>query len=110
MVAAASGSDAPPVDSDAATIHPDTWVSRISDDYTEAPLSNVDRALCDFVMKLTKTPRAMGELDVAALREAGLDDVAINDAVQVIAYFNYINRIADGLGIDLEPEMPDAPS
>ncbi len=47
----------------------------------------------------------MGAADVEALRAHGFDDVAINDAVQVIAYFNYINRIADCLGVDLEPEM-----
>ncbi len=41
------------------------------------------------------------------LRRHGFDDVAITDAVQVIAYFNYINRIADCLGVDLEPEMRD---
>ena len=39
------------------------------------------------------------------LRGHGFDDVAIHDAVQVIAYFNYINRIADCLGVDLEPGM-----
>lgn len=43
--------------------------------------------------------------DVEALRAEGLDDRAISDAVQVISYFNYINRIADGLEVDLEPEM-----
>jgi len=48
----------------------------------------------------------MTEADVVALRDVGLDDLAVNDAVQVIAYFNYINRIADGLGVDLEPDMP----
>jgi alkylhydroperoxidase family enzyme len=42
---------------------------------------------------------------VAVLRAAGFDDVAIHDATQVIGYFNYINRVADGLGVDLEPEM-----
>jgi len=42
---------------------------------------------------------------VDALRGHGLGDDAISDAVQVIAYFNYINRIADCLGVDLEPEM-----
>ena len=44
--------------------------------------------------------------DIVTLTAAGLSDRAINDAVQVIAFFNYINRVADGLGVDLEPEMP----
>ena len=47
----------------------------------------------------------MGLPDVELLRTHGLDDTAIHDATQVIAYFNYINRIADCLGVDLEPEM-----
>lgn len=44
--------------------------------------------------------------DLDRLREVGFDDRAINDATQVIGYFNYINRVADGLGVD--PEPPDA--
>jgi alkylhydroperoxidase family enzyme len=42
---------------------------------------------------------------VETLRAVGLDDRAISDAAQVAAYFSYINRVADGLGVDLEPEM-----
>ena len=45
----------------------------------------------------------MTEDDLAPLRAAGLDDRAITDAAQTIAHFNYINRIADGLGVDMEP-------
>jgi uncharacterized peroxidase-related enzyme len=75
-------------------------------DYTTARLSPTDRALCDYAIKLTHTPAAMSQADVDALRVHGLSDRAINDAVQVIAFFNYINRVADGLGVDLEPEMP----
>lgn len=56
-------------------------------------------------MKATLTPAKCGQADVDALRAIGLDDAAIHDAVQVIAYFNYINRVADCLGVDLEPEM-----
>lgn len=44
----------------------------------------------------------MSETDVAALRRHGFDDAAIHDTVQVAAYFNYINRVAEGLGV--EPE------
>ena len=40
---------------------------------------------------------------------AGLDDVAIHDLIQVTGYFNYINRIADGVDVELEPEMPPRP-
>ena len=47
----------------------------------------------------------MGAADVEALRAHGFCDTAISDATQVIAYFNYINRIADCLGVDIEPEM-----
>lgn len=43
------------------------------------------------------------------LRAAGLDDVAIHDAIQVVAYFNYVNRVADGVHVDLEPGMPPYP-
>lgn len=70
-------------------------------------LSAADAALCAFAVKLTLTPGACGAADVALLRSAGFDDRAIHDAAQCIGYFNYINRIADGLGVDLEPEMRD---
>jgi alkylhydroperoxidase family enzyme len=51
----------------------------------------------------------MQRADLEALRAQGLDDVAIHEAIQVIAYFNYINRVADALHVDLEPDMPDYP-
>ena len=47
--------------------------------------------------------------DHAPLRANGLNDRDIHDATQVISYFNYINRVADALGTDLEPEMPARP-
>jgi uncharacterized peroxidase-related enzyme len=62
------------------------------------------QALCVFAVKLTRKPAAVGRDEVDALRPHGLDDAAIHDAIQVIAYFNYINRVADGVGVDDEPE------
>ena len=43
--------------------------------------------------------------DINRLERSGFSQEAISDAAQVVGYFNYINRIADGLGVDLEPEM-----
>ncbi len=54
--------------------------------------------------KLTLTPQDMVEADVEGLRAQGFDDRAIHDLAQVAAYFSYINRIADGLGTDPEPD------
>ena len=63
------------------------------------------RALLQFAERLALQPGQIEETHVVALREVGLDDRAIHDAVQAVAYFSYINRVADGLGVDLEPEM-----
>lgn len=76
------------------------------EDYTRAPLTSADRAMLDFAVKLTRTPNAMQPADVESLRSHGFDDDSINDIVQVTALFNYYDRLADGLGIDPEPEMP----
>ena len=78
-------------------------------DWRSAELEPADRALCAFAEKLTREPTKMSPADLDALRAAGLDDRAIHDAVQVVGYFNYINRVADALGTDLEPEMPEHP-
>lgn len=51
----------------------------------------------------------MTAADLDALRAHGLDDRALHDATQVVAYFNYINRIADALHVELEPDMPPDP-
>lgn len=79
-------------------------------DWRAAGLDAVDLALCAYAEKLTCTPAEMTEFDVQQLRDQGLSDVAIHDAIQVIAYFNYINRIADAVHVELEPEMAPYPS
>jgi len=84
-------------------------VEAVKTDWTRARLPEADRALLGFADKLTRTPAAMTPDDVQALRASGFDDRAISDAVQVVSYFNYINRVADGLGVDLEEWMPPHP-
>ncbi len=88
----------------------DAWVSALATDWKVAELDAVDRGLCEFAEKLTLTPAAMAAADLDRLRELGLDDEAIHHAVQVISYFNYINRVADALHVDLEDEMAPYPS
>lgn len=73
----------------------------------EAPLERVavsgaDHALVRYAERLTLTPGSVGAADVAALRAAGFDDRAIHDACAIVAYFAFVNRIADGLGVELE--------
>ena len=55
-----------------------------------------------YVEKLTLTPWKMIKADVAALRQAGFSDAAILDINQVTSYYAYVNRLADGLGVELE--------
>ena len=78
-------------------------------DYRAADLDAPTRALLDYAVKLTRAPAGMARADVEALRATGFSDRAIHDAAQVVGYFNYINRIADGLGVDLESEMEPRP-
>jgi len=74
----------------------------VARDWRTAPLSEADRALCVYAAKLTRDQHAVGPADIERLRAHGFDDLAIHDAIQVIGYFNYISRVADGLGV--EPE------
>lgn len=77
-------------------------VDRISADWRSAGLPDADVALCEYSEKLTLKPGSVGREDIDRLRAVGLDDEGISSATQVVAYFNYINRIADGLGVPLE--------
>lgn len=71
--------------------------------WREAKLEQADRAMLAYVEKLTLHPWQMVEGDVEALREAGFSDAAVLDINQVTAYYAYVNRLADGLGVALEP-------
>ena len=77
----------------------------VKTDYRQAELSEVDRGMLDFAAKLTRTPADVGRPDISKLRGIGFDDGAIHDIVQITSLFNYYNRLADGMGIDMEPEF-----
>ena len=62
------------------------------------------RALCDFAVLLTREPASVRAEEIERLRTHGWSETAINDAIQVTAYFNYINRVAEAVGVDDEPE------
>lgn len=62
--------------------------------------------LCHYALQLTLRPWEMERSDLTPLREAGFSDRDIVDANQVVSYFNYVNRVADGLGVELEPSWP----
>ncbi len=81
----------------------------IEQDYRRADLPEKLRALMDYALKLTLTPGAMTEDSVLQLRELGYSDEQLLDATFVIGYFNFINRLADGLGVDIGPEMQKKP-
>lgn len=74
-------------------------------DWRRAPLASHDHALCAFAESLTRAPGEIARTDIDTLRSHGFDDRAIHDAVQIIGYFNYINRVADGLGIEPERDV-----
>ncbi len=80
----------------------DALPDALADDFGTAPIEASDRAMLEYADKLTRTPASMTRQDVDALRQAGFTDAAILDVCQVTAYFAFVNRLADGLGVELE--------
>ncbi len=69
------------------------------DDYENAPLSPADRAMLDYATAITKDATRIGPGDHERLRAAGFDDRGILQITLIAAWFNYINRVADALGV-----------
>lgn len=76
-------------------------------DWRTAGLDETTKALLEYAEKLTDEPASVGAKDIATLRQNGFDDAAISSCVQVVAYFNYINRVAEGLGAPVEDWLAD---
>ncbi len=74
---------------------------QIRTDYTKAPLDGPTRALLDLAVKVTREPWSCTQADIEKLRSLGLKDEDILDGIQVMALFNYTNRLMDALGVEV---------
>lgn len=72
-----------------------------------AELSNRDKAMIEYALKLTRNPASITSDDIAILRNGGFSDRAILEINLAAAYMNFVNRIALGLGVELEEQMEE---
>jgi len=77
-------------------------VEALKRDYTTAPITDQERVMLDYVVKLTKDATKIWRDDHDRLRSAGFDDKAILQITLIASWFNYINRVADALGVGRE--------
>jgi len=77
----------------------DGLVEAIQRDYRSAPLSDQDRTMLEYVEKVTRDATRVGPDDHQRLRAAGFDDQGILQVTLIASWFNYINRVADALGV-----------
>jgi uncharacterized peroxidase-related enzyme len=77
-------------------------VEALQKDYLTAPISQQDRVMLDYVVKLTKDATKVWKDDIDGLRKAGFDDRGILQITLIASWFNYINRVADALGVGRE--------
>jgi uncharacterized peroxidase-related enzyme len=78
-------------------------VEALERDYTNAPITPEERVMADYVMKLTRDATNVTKEDHQKLRGAGFEDQAILQITLIASWFNYINRVADALGVGREP-------
>jgi uncharacterized peroxidase-related enzyme len=74
-------------------------VRELETDYTKAPITLQERAMVDYVVKVTKDATKVSPADHELLRKHGFDDKAILQITLIASWFNYINRVADALGV-----------
>jgi uncharacterized peroxidase-related enzyme len=74
-------------------------VEALERDYTTAPITPQDRVMLDYVVKLTRDATKVWKDDIEELRQAGFDDRGILQITLIASWFNYINRVADALGV-----------
>ncbi|HEY6207930.1 MAG TPA: hypothetical protein VIW28_02655 [Gemmatimonadales bacterium] len=74
-------------------------MAALEDDYTTAPISEQERVMLDYVVQVTRDATCIASSDHDRLRAVGFDDRAILQITLIAAWFNYINRVADALGV-----------
>ena len=74
-------------------------VEALENDYTTAPITAQERVMVDYVVKLTKDATRCSKSDIERLRATGFDDRGILQITLIASWFNYINRVADALGV-----------
>ena len=79
-------------------------VKALEEDYKTAPISEQDRVMLDYVVQVTKDATRISPADHERLRAVGFDDKGILQITLIASWFNYINRVADALGVG----RPDA--
>jgi uncharacterized peroxidase-related enzyme len=77
-------------------------VRALEDDYRSAPINEQDRVMLDYVVQITKDATRISPADHERLREVGFDDQGILQITLIASWFNYINRVADALGVGRE--------
>jgi uncharacterized peroxidase-related enzyme len=77
-------------------------VEALEKDYTSAPITSQERVMLDYVVKLTRDATKVWKDDMEGLRAAGFDDRGILQITLIASWFNYINRVADALGVGRE--------
>jgi alkylhydroperoxidase family enzyme len=82
-------------------------VRQLRDDIRGAPLDSIDRALLDFVAKLTFSQQAMEPRDLDILRRHGFTDLQVLEITTIVGFFNFITRVADALGVESNPERKE---
>lgn len=85
----------------------DDLADRIEEDWATAGLEDRRQEMLRYAVTLTVTPSKVTQQDVASLRRAGFSDLDVLHIAEVVAYYAYANRIADGLGIPLEDWIPE---
>jgi len=94
----------------------EAFAAQLRDDYRKAPITAAERAMLDFVVQVTEDATRVSRDDIEGLKGHGFDDRAILQITLIASWFNYINRVADALGVGREdghghehPVPPSAP-